>query len=274
MHAHPTCPPLWVPPTHIVIPFTPASPPHTQGLLTDIDCELRGLGGVVLAHLALPLGHVVQLRGLLTRKFYSELQSVLPPGLSASELDPATIAQYNAARKVPCAPLAEWDARVASLQGLAERVQRPFVDAEHNPAKLVKDLHDSRAGGREKAEDAAAYGELDLLDEQQLLLAAEQLMGKLELRQVAWEQQGRSSSSGSDSVDGVGDSRGDSSSSSSIGGRSEGGYGGSERRWFDGAYSSSGSSGGGGSGGVDRWSSDGRQGGARGGRGLFNRQRQ
>jgi hypothetical protein len=217
---------------------------------------------VVLAHLALPMGHVVQLRGLLTRKYYSELQSVLPPGLSASELDPATISQYKAALKVPCAPLAEWDARVASLQGLAERVQRPFVDAEHNPAKLVKDLHDSRAGGREKAEDAAAYGELDLLDEQQLLLAAEQLMGKLEMRQMAWEQQGRSSSGG----------EGGDSSSSSAGGGYEGGYGGSERRRFDGAYSSGSSSSGGGSGGVDRWSSDGRQGGGRGGRGLFDRQ--
>jgi hypothetical protein len=45
-------------------PLPPYS--HSQGLLTDIDCELRGLGGVVLAHLALPMGHVVQLRGLLT----------------------------------------------------------------------------------------------------------------------------------------------------------------------------------------------------------------
>jgi hypothetical protein len=43
-----------------------------QGLITDIDAELRGSGGMLLAHIGLPLSHVVQLRGLLRQKHEAE----------------------------------------------------------------------------------------------------------------------------------------------------------------------------------------------------------
>ncbi|WIA23885.1 hypothetical protein OEZ85_013535 [Tetradesmus obliquus] len=43
-----------------------------RGLITDIDAELRGSGGMLLAHIGLPLSHVVQLRGLLRQKHEAE----------------------------------------------------------------------------------------------------------------------------------------------------------------------------------------------------------
>ncbi len=44
-----------------------------HGLLTDIEAELRGMGGILLAHIGLPLSHVYAVRGALRSKHMAEL---------------------------------------------------------------------------------------------------------------------------------------------------------------------------------------------------------
>jgi hypothetical protein len=80
-----------------------------QGLITDIDAELRGMGGIVLAHIGLPMGHVVQLRGLLKQKHEAEL-------IAAA----AAAGQEQQQQHVP---LSQWDARAAAGQVVAARLE-------------------------------------------------------------------------------------------------------------------------------------------------------
>jgi hypothetical protein len=204
---------------------------YTQGLLTDIDCELRGLGGTVLAHLALPMGHVVQLRGLLRAKHLAELQAALPAGQSAAALDAHTQQALVAAGRVPHVPLSQWDARAASAAGLAARVQAQVVPGQQLVEGIVagvnadhRDARAARAEGRQP----------DLQNPHELLLEAQDVLAKLALREAAWQQRPDAGSSSSSSNGGGWQDRqdredreaqdgGDSSSSSSRFGRGRGG---------------------------------------------------
>lgn len=168
-----------------------------QGLLTDIDCELRGIGGTVLAHLGLPLGHVVQLRGLLRQKYLAEVQAALPPmlledGVTAKTLDAATEHALKAAGRVQHKPLAQWDARAASVAGLAERVQQQ-VEAG---GVLVRQALAAKEQAMDQAKSGrAAGGDLDLENPHQLLAQAERALARLQLREAGWNQRDGSSSS-------------------------------------------------------------------------------
>jgi hypothetical protein len=174
----------------------PDCPFLLQGLLTDIDCELRGIGGTVLAHLGLPLGHVVQLRGLLRQKYLAELQAALPhtllgDGVTAKTLDATTEYALKAAGKVRHRPLARWDARAASVAGLAERVQQQ-VEAG---GKLVEQALVYKQKAMDQAKSGrGAGGDLDLQNPHQLLAQAERALARLQLREAAWNQRDSSSS--------------------------------------------------------------------------------
>lgn len=203
-----------------------------QGLLTDIDCELRGLGGTVLAHLALPMGHVVQLRGLLRAKHLAELQAALPAGQSAASLDAHTQQALVAAGRVPHVPLSQWDARAASAAGLAARVQAQVVPGQ----QLVEGIVAGVNADHRNARAARAEGrQPDLQNPHELLLEAQDVLAKLALREAAWQQRpdaGSSSSSGGwqdrqDREDREAQDGGDSSSSSRFSRGRGGGRGGS-----------------------------------------------
>lgn len=201
-----------------------------QGLLTDIDCELRGIGGTVLAHLALPMGHVVQLRGLLRRKHLAELQAALPAGQSAAELDAETRHALVAAGRVPHVPLWQWDARAASAAGLTERVQQQVVPGQQLVSSIMAGVNRDHSAARA----ARAEGrQPDLQNPHELLLEAQDVLAKLQLREAAWQQRpdGSSSSSGSRGWEDSQDRQQDGSDSGRRFGRSRGGgRGGSSRQ--------------------------------------------
>ncbi|WIA09883.1 hypothetical protein OEZ85_010097 [Tetradesmus obliquus] len=83
------------------------------GLITDIDAELRGVGGILLAHLGLPASHVVMLRGLLRQKYEAE---------TAAAAAAAAAADGEAPPPVQHVPLSQWDARAAAGQIVAGRL--------------------------------------------------------------------------------------------------------------------------------------------------------
>lgn len=202
-----------------------------QGLLTDIDCELRGIGGTVLAHLALPMGHVVQLRGLLRRKHLAELQVVLPAGQSAAALDAETQRALVAAGRVPHVPLSQWDARAASVAGLAERVQQQVVPGQQLVSSIMAGVNRDHSAARA----ARAEGrQPDLQNPHELLLEAQDVLAKLQLREAAWQQRpdGSSSSSGGGWQDSQqdGDRQQDGDSGSRFGRSRGGGRSGSTRQ--------------------------------------------
>lgn len=188
-----------------------------QGILTDIDCELRGVGGTVLGHLGLPLAHVIQLRGLLRQKYLSELQASLPPELSVSDLDAATQKALTSAGRIQHVPLAEWDARTAAVAGLAERVQQQVTPGQQLITSVMQGMDEAH---RKARRDRAMGHTPDLTNPHELLLQAQEVLAKLELREAAWQQRDRSRQ---------GSSRDDDSGSSSFSsglGRSRGGRGG------------------------------------------------
>jgi hypothetical protein len=147
-----------------------------QGLITDIDAELRGIGGIVLAHIGLPMGHVVQLRGLLRQKHEAER--------TAAAAD----------QQQQHVPLSQWDARAAAGQSVASRL------LEDRPAhlKAAKDY-------------LALMGDIEA-DRMQLSAAAGATLQQLALQEAASRQrQPDLSSIGSSSGSSVGGSRGGSS---------------------------------------------------------------
>jgi ribosomal protein S8 len=77
------------------------STPH--GLLTDIEAELRGIGGILLAHLGLPLPHVLRLRGVLRQKHLAD-EAAAAVGSDGSSGG----GDGSSGSKRPT-PLAEWD---------------------------------------------------------------------------------------------------------------------------------------------------------------------
>ncbi|GBF95894.1 hypothetical protein Rsub_08485 [Raphidocelis subcapitata] len=80
-----------------------------QGLMTDVEAELAGTGGVLLAHLGLPLPHVLRVRGALRRKHADEAAAA---AAAAAEGRPAP----------PRAPLAEWDLAGCVAAAVAPRL--------------------------------------------------------------------------------------------------------------------------------------------------------
>jgi len=99
-----------------------------QGLMTDIDAELRGIGGIVLGRLGLPLGHVVQLRGLLTAKYKQEKAAAVTAATAAGR-HTITAAHHPQQHQQPLLrinhrPLSQWDGRHAAGVLVAGRLQQ------------------------------------------------------------------------------------------------------------------------------------------------------
>jgi hypothetical protein len=190
-----------------------------QGLLTDIDCELRGIGGVVLAHLGLPLGQVVQLRGLLRTKYLAELAAALPPDTAAAAASEQEL--LRAKHHAQHVPLAEWDARAAAVRGLAERVQQQVGPGMQLIMEQEQRFDDDISAARK----ARQTGRFDPAQPWQLLQEAQQRLAQLELQESAWLQRG-AGARGQDREDrGDGASRSRSSSRGRVGGSRAGGEG-------------------------------------------------
>eukprot|EP00879_Flechtneria_rotunda_P018234 GHRR01019129.1.p1 GENE.GHRR01019129.1~~GHRR01019129.1.p1 ORF type:complete len:357 (+),score=155.07 GHRR01019129.1:230-1300(+) len=143
-----------------------------QGLLTDIDAEYRGIGGIVLGHLGLPYGHVVQLRGLLRSKYQAELtaaQAAAPA--PAQELSCSQSVAQPAGRRllnVQHIPLAHWDACQVAGQLVSSRLSDPL------------------------ASNMAAKAYLEQMENQdtstRLLTNVQDQLHQLELQQYVWVQ--------------------------------------------------------------------------------------
>jgi hypothetical protein len=159
----------------------------TQGLLTDIDCELRGIGGTLLAHLALPLGHVTTLRGLLRAKHDAELAAAAAAGGSRSRSSsgtPGSTGQQQQQQQqqqrrrrqlrhgpVHHVPLAEWDARGQVVSGLLRRL----ADSQDDALAFVE------------AHQAPGGAAPPLLFEELLQAGREELL-QLEVQEAAWRK--------------------------------------------------------------------------------------
>jgi hypothetical protein len=143
-----------------------------QGLISDIDAELRGIGGVVLAHIGLPLSHVVQLRGLLRQKHTAEV---------------AAAAAGSQAQHVS---LAQWDARSAAGQVVAGRLasRQANLRAASDYLQRMEALEESRM-----ALSAEAAGKLHLLALQEA--AAKQPLSSLSSSEGSSSSRGRPRSS-------------------------------------------------------------------------------
>lgn len=117
-----------------------ASPPGIyllstdQGIITDIDAELRGTGGILLARLGLPMGHVIQLRGLLRAKHDAEVPAAQQPEQQLQQAAIQVAEGFSAARRlttpVQHAPLSHWDAR----QSAGHLVHRRLSSCDDNKA--------------------------------------------------------------------------------------------------------------------------------------------
>lgn len=198
-----------------------------QGLLTDIDCELRGIGGTVLAHLGLPMGQVVQLRGLLRAKYMAELAAALPPAEAdvESAVDGKKSSSSSRRRALEIArhraqhvPLARWDARAQAAQGLSDRVVAANSQGNqylHHIDTLLREGGDmpyvGGAGGTEQQTALSSHAA------QKLLHQARRLLLDLQVQETAWSRHGGGSSSSQDSSSTV---TGGSSSGSGDGGGS------------------------------------------------------
>lgn len=163
-----------------------ASPPGIyllsthQGIITDIDAELRGVGGVVLAHLGLPLGHVVQLRGLLRSKHDAELADA-GRRQQQEQVQPqsASIGSSSCLGPVQHVPLAQWDAR-----------------------QVAGTIVENRLRANDGRQDANAFlNALDQLDEMRAAVSVEatEKANQLQLQELAWTQKQRAGPAGADS---------------------------------------------------------------------------
>jgi hypothetical protein len=106
-----------------------------QGLITDIDAELRGIGGILLAHIGLPMSHVVQLRGLLRQKHEAEL--------AAAAAAAAVVQGQQPAQHVP---LSQWDARAAAGTVVASRLtlRQAHLRAASQYLQQLEELEEAR----------------------------------------------------------------------------------------------------------------------------------
>lgn len=144
-----------------------------QGLATDVEAELRGSGGVLLAHLGLPLAHVARVRGALRGKHLAEEAAA---AAAAAEGRPPP----------PRVPLHEWDMGAAALAAVAPRV--------HAPEALAA----ARGVLGRAADDAAARGAV--------LSGMQERMMRLALERAAWQARGEIGGGGDE--DGGGDDGG------------------------------------------------------------------
>lgn len=91
-----------------------------EGLLTDIEAELRGRGGVLLAHLALPLPHVLRLRGALRAKHAAEGAAAAAAAAKGRRPPaPVPLAEYDLGAAAAAAALPRLDSAAARAQGHA-----------------------------------------------------------------------------------------------------------------------------------------------------------
>ncbi|KAF8069644.1 hypothetical protein HT031_001761 [Scenedesmus sp. PABB004] len=127
---------------------------RAQGLMTDIDAELRGLGGILLAHLGLPLGHVTALRGLLRAKYAAERAAGSGGGGGG-----------GGAHALP----SQWDARAAAGAAVAARL------AGGNAAAAQRYLDEVEAADAARLEASGAAGAR---------------LEQLRLQQLVWQQHG------------------------------------------------------------------------------------
>jgi ribosomal protein S8 len=174
----------------------------SHGLMTDIEAEARGVGGVLLAHLGLPLPHVLRLRGALRAK-------------AAGEAAAADAAAAEGRPPPPAVPLAEWDAGAAAAAAVLPRLGG---EAARRSAHAVLD----RLEAQEAAQAAAVRG-------------AQARLQQLALEQAAWRAREEiAGGSGGGGGDGGGGERGERGGSFG-GGRlpppRSGGSGGGGGRW-------------------------------------------
>jgi hypothetical protein len=149
-----------------------------EGLLTDIDAELRGIGGTLLAHLALPLGRVVQLRGLLRAKHAAE-QAAAAAEQAAAAAQPQQQQQQQQQQlqlraRVQHVPLAAWDARGQVVSTLLRRL----ADSQPDSLAYLEGLTAAAAAGGSSGGGSHA-----------LLRQARQALLQLEMQELAWRQQ-------------------------------------------------------------------------------------
>eukprot|EP00877_Chromochloris_zofingiensis_P014850 jgi/Chrzof1/9619/Cz04g09270.t1 len=126
----------------------------SRGVLTDIEAELLQEGGIVLGHIGLPLGQVVQLRSVIREKLTTEQ------------------AAASSSSQVQHAPLHQFDVR----KHLHDKVKPRFLDAAA-----------SEAAGREAfslLDDMEAVAE----QRQQELRKALRQVGEMQLEEAAWKQ--------------------------------------------------------------------------------------
>ncbi|KIY99587.1 hypothetical protein MNEG_8376 [Monoraphidium neglectum] len=146
-----------------------------QGLVTDVEAELRGTGGILLAHLGLPLPHVLRVRGALRQKHLAEQAAAA-----------AAAAEGRAAP--PRVPLAAWDM------------------AGHVAARVVPRLYgeeaERQAGALLDAVEEQSEGQADVVNQMKKQLQ------QLALEEAAWRAHGEQGGDG-----GGGDGRGGSSGS-------------------------------------------------------------
>lgn len=171
----------------------------------------------MLAHLGLPMGQVVQLRGLLRQKYNAELAAALPAGSAAGASEQELLrAKYHAQH----VPLAEWDARAAAVNGLAERVQQQVGPG----MQLIMEQEQRFDDDINAARRARQAGRFDPAQPWQLLQEAQQRLAQLELQESAWLQRG-AGARGQDRGDRDFGGRGSSGSRGRAGGPRAGGEG-------------------------------------------------
>jgi len=149
-----------------------------RGLMTDIEAELRGVGGVLLAHLGLPLPHVLRLRGVLRQKHLREEAAAAAAAASGAP-PPARV------------PLSEWDL------------------AGHVASQVLPRLHGEEARRQ-------AHAVLDGLERQEAahegrLRTTQKQLQQLALEQAAWKAmvgEGGGRGGGAGGVGGGGGGRG------------------------------------------------------------------
>ncbi|KAI8464904.1 MAG: hypothetical protein J3K34DRAFT_473907 [Monoraphidium minutum] len=128
-----------------------------RGLMTDVEAELLNTGGVLLAHLGLPLGQVLRVRGALRQKHMAE----------AAAGAAAAAAGAPPPRR---APLAEWDM------------------GAHVAARVLPRLHGDVARRQ-------AHGVLDGLEraearQEGAVAELQRKLRRLALEEAAWRRRG------------------------------------------------------------------------------------
>lgn len=107
-----------------------------RGLMTDLQARLEGCGGVVLAHLGLPLGRVAQLRGLLAMRHAAAVRSA---GSSSGSAGRSSSAAAGANSR--------WDARADAAAIVSARLATAppsgagaYLDAQHKAQQDAREL--------------------------------------------------------------------------------------------------------------------------------------